>query len=854
MLRRSLLHQRVLAAWLLGSCALAPPRQAEAQVAAAPQIELPRLVDGPLPPYPEHAVGEARVVLLVTLSAEGVVEEASVEKIERPAGEALEPGGDEAFASSALAIVRSYRFSPARRAGQAVRARVRVPLSFVPSVESSTLAPVHQSAPDVHEPAPAHDGDSHLEVTVHGDRPLRTESRAASDYFIHREALEAAPHLEGADVLRTVPGLTSFRGEGLGLAHSYTLRGFDSEHGQDIEFVVGSLPINLPSHIHGQGYADLGFLIGDVVDELRVSAGVSDPKQGDFAVAGSIDVGLGVDPQRRGLSLRSSFGSFDTFRQIVTWAPKESSRESFGAAQYTSTGGFGQNRAGQSASGLVQHRFGSGAVTYRFIGLVHSARADSAGVVRRDDVQAGVVCFHCVYPFATAEAQGTLSQRVMVGFFADYRGPEHATGTVGLWLGHDNFRTQQNYTGFLERSQSLSLTSGLGDLIEQRNKTNSLGLTGRYRTEAFEPFAWAHGTLEVGTDSRFDVVDQSQSLLNATVRNQIWDRRVDAAISAMDLGLWGDLDFQLGELLLLRFGARADVLSYEVDDRLGNRVSQERNQEAFLPGYRRSALGVAAGPRTSLEIRALPWLSLLAAYGEGYRSPQARLLEDGEKAPFTKVHSGDAGIRLRFGDPLELSVAGFVTRLSDDVAFDASEGSLARIGATERLGGTFYAISHPAEWMVTSLSLTYVRAVLLEPPPATAEQPDPPFVAGQAVPYVPPLVARVDSSVRRTLMSDLGGRSLMGRVGVGLSFLAGRPLPYGQTAVPVGLVDASLGLDWGVVQFSLEGYNLLNQSYAAAEYSFVSNWAQNQAPSRIPARHVAAGAPLSFLATIGVTL
>src|SRR5690606_8223281 len=193
---------------------------------------------------------------------------------------------------------------------------------------------------------------------------------------------------------------------------------------------------------------------------------------------------------------------------------------------------------------------------------------------------------------------------------------------------------------------------------------------------------------------------------------------------------------------------RADVLSYESDDRLGNFVPAVRPSDAYIQGHRRSAMGVAAGPRASVEVRPVPWISLLAAYGQGYRSPQARTLDDGESAPFTKVHSGDVGVKFRFGEELELTCEGFFTRLSDDIAFDASEARLERIGATQRLGGTLYALSHPAEWMVTALSLTAVDATLLEPPPATAEEPAPPYVSGQRVPYVPPFVARVDSGVR----------------------------------------------------------------------------------------------------------
>ena len=66
-----------------------------------------------------------------------------------------------------------------------------------------------------------------------------------------------------------LPACTSAVLKARPFAHNYMLRGFDADHGQDIEFRVGGLPINMPSHIHGQGYSDLGFLIAGTVRELR---------------------------------------------------------------------------------------------------------------------------------------------------------------------------------------------------------------------------------------------------------------------------------------------------------------------------------------------------------------------------------------------------------------------------------------------------------------------------------------------------------------------------------------------------------------------------------------------------------
>jgi hypothetical protein len=212
-------------------------------------------------------------------------------------------------------------------------------------------------------------------------------------------------------------------------------------------------------------------------------------------------------------------------------------------------------------------------------------------------------------------------------------------------------------------------------------------------------------------------------------------------------------------------------------------------------------------------------------------------------------------VRLDFGDPLRLTVGGFYTRLSDDIAFDAGEGRLERIGATRRRGATAQLLSRPRPWLVQSLSLTVVDATLLEQPPGTAEDPQPPFVRGQRLPFVPPVVLRADVGAERPLFELHGSAAVVGRAGLGFSFLSPRPLPYGDHSAAVGLLDASVGAKLAPFELSLEGFNLFGRRYAALEYSFPSDWDPNDGVRpRAPARHLAAGAPRSFLVSLGITL
>ncbi len=153
-------------------------------------------------------------------------------------------------------------------------------------------------------------------------------------------------------------------------------------------------------------------------------------------------------------------------------------------------------------------------------------------------------------------------------------------------------------------------------------------------------------------DWRTHDVDQTQNLIQAP-QNETWDQRIDASLRATDVGLFVDSEWRWSRWIKLSGGVRADVLHFDIDDRLGNFIPIFQRQ-SHLPGYRRTALGVAWGPRATLVLEPLlikqesiepteQKLEVFLSYGQGYRSPQARQLDEGENAPFATVHSLETG-------------------------------------------------------------------------------------------------------------------------------------------------------------------------------------------------------------------
>lgn len=93
-------------------------------------------------------------------------------------------------------------------------------------------------------------------------------------------------------MLETVPGLIATQHSGSGKANQYFLRGFNLDHGTDFSASVDGVPINLPTHAHGQGYLDLNFLIPEIIDLVEYKKGPYYSEVGDFSSAGTADINL----------------------------------------------------------------------------------------------------------------------------------------------------------------------------------------------------------------------------------------------------------------------------------------------------------------------------------------------------------------------------------------------------------------------------------------------------------------------------------------------------------------------------------------------------------------------------------
>ncbi|WP_395850791.1 TonB-dependent siderophore myxochelin receptor MxcH [Cystobacter fuscus] len=259
---------------------------------AAPALEAPKLKESAEAPYPPQALEErleAKVVLRLTLDAEGQVTQAEVVG---PAGH----GFDEAAREAALRM----RFEPARRNGTPMPSRILYTYEFQPPPEPTPPAP----------PPPPAGSDEPIEVTVQGPSEGERRRRSAeSVQVIDTENIQREAADLGEALSRT-EGVNVRRSGGLGSRARFSLAGLTDEQ---IRFFVDGVPLELA------GYGpELANVPVNLVQRVEIYQGVVPIRFGSDALGGAVQ--LVTDEEVRGTGAAASYelGSFETHRLTLS--------------------------------------------------------------------------------------------------------------------------------------------------------------------------------------------------------------------------------------------------------------------------------------------------------------------------------------------------------------------------------------------------------------------------------------------------------------------------------------------------------------------------------------------------------
>ena len=128
-------------------------------------------------------------------------------------------------------------------------------------------------------------------VTVQGrEDDLVGIAASSTQGTVGAKEIEDRPILRSGEILETIPGVIITQHAGGGKANQYFLRGFNLDHGTDIAISLDGMPLNLPSHAHGEGYADMNTVIPELVQRVDFQKGPYFADVGNYGSAASANV------------------------------------------------------------------------------------------------------------------------------------------------------------------------------------------------------------------------------------------------------------------------------------------------------------------------------------------------------------------------------------------------------------------------------------------------------------------------------------------------------------------------------------------------------------------------------------
>jgi outer membrane receptor protein involved in Fe transport len=629
-------------------------------------------------------------------------------------------------------------------------------------------------------------------ITATSEQQLIGTPESASEGTVLAEQLGNRPLLRPGEVLEVVPGLVVTQHSGEGKANQYLLRGFNLDHGTDFATRVDGVPVNMPTHAHGQGYSDLNFLIPELVERIDYKKGVYYAEEGDFSAAGAAEIHY-----RRSLDAPFAIlsGGQEGYRRAVLAASAPlGGGDLLLAGQYGRTEGpwvlpEGYDKAG----GLLKYTRGDQdrGGTLEAMGYNGHWRAT-------DQIPLRAVTARIISAFGTIDpTDGGKSRRWSV------------SGDAWRKLGPGELRAEAYaldyqldlFSDFTYFSDPLH-----GDQFEQYDNRRVYGGTLSYSGPL--SLRADDGAFRSGVQFRDDHIDPV-GLYDTTARV----RRKTVSVTqarVTSYALYAAQELQLAPWWRTQVGARFDRYRFDVN--------------ANLPVNSGKASDSIASPKLSMVLG--PWYKTeyFLDAGTGFHSNDARGTTIGVDpndgvTPMGRVNAlvraigAEAGVRTAFVPHLQLAASIWTLKLDSELTLDNDASAVVPRGATRRYGVEIGGYYRPLEGVLIDADLAWTHARYLN------------FnAAGQYLANAPGQVASVGAEFNRP--SGWFG-------GVRIRYLGASPLSQDNSirSRPSLQLDGESGYHLSTdLSVTLSVYNLLGRHDYDIEYYYASQLRGEAAP------------------------
>lgn len=625
-------------------------------------------------------------------------------------------------------------------------------------------------------------------------RPEKNGLRTISDINLNINPVNSSQ-----EILRVVPGLFIGQHAGGGKAEQLFLRGFDIDHGTDISISADGMPANMVSHAHGQGYADLHFLIPETIEKVDFGKGPYYAGQGNFATAGYVNLHTYDKIEKSKVSVE--YGDFNTLRTLGMFDLLKGNKNhhAYLASEYYLSDGPFESPQNFDRLNLMGKYTGwtspSSKLSLQASYFISSW--DASGQIPQRAVDSDLIGRFG----AIDDTEGGQTSRMNLQARLDHVLDEHTFITNKLFFSAYDFELYSNFTFFLNDPLN-------GDQIRQKEERQLMGFESEYQKNLY--LKGFDLEIKGGAGFRNDLVRGNELSRTKNRRSTL------SSISLGDVNesnFYGYLDAEISTgSWLINPAVRFDYFKFLY-------------QDALLPQYQTQAAQKAmASPKLSISYTPTSSLQLYLQNGIGFHSNDTRVVVAREaRQILPPAYGSDLGVNWKPARRLFINSALWHLFMEQEFVYVGDEGIVEAGGRTRRMGIDFGLRYQLLDWLFFDTDLSYAHARAIDEPEGE-----------NYIPLAPVLTTTGGFSVADK--SDFSG-SLRGR------YLGDRPANEDFSTIAEGyfVTDLHLNKTFRSFTYSLIIENLFNTQWKETQFDTESRLSyEEEAVSEI---HFTPGTP-----------
>jgi len=653
------------------------------------------------------------------------------------------------------------------------------------------------------------------EAAVSLDQVVLVSKVNALSNFVNVD-VKASPVKSSQEILRKIPGLIIGQHAGGGKAEQIFLRGFDIDHGTDISIDVDGLPVNMVSHAHGQGYADMHFIIPETIDNIDFGKGAYYANKGNFNTAGYVDLKTKSRIDDNQISLEA--GMFNTIRTVGMLKITEGDNSNaYVASELVLTDGPFESPQNFNRLNLMgRYNFNNHENQELSLSISHfQSKWDASGQIPQRAVDQGLI--HRFGAIDDTEGGNTSRSNFWVNHSKQL--DEHSKVKSKAFISKYDFELFSNFTFFLEDPVN-------ADQIRQKEDRTIIGAETVYEHSVHVGDHDSQLKYEVGMGFRYDDVNDVQ-LSRTKNRQELLERLAYGNIDELNGFGFFNLIYKKNKWTI-NPGLRLDYFKFDYVNLLTETYDSKSENKVFV------------GPKLNVIYAASPDLQIFGKTGIGYHSNDTRVVvaNNGEDI-LPAAYSADLGAIIKPSKKLVINAALWSLFLEQEFVYVGDAAIVEPSGKTRRYGVDFGLRYQLTDWLYANGDINYTYAKSVADP---ADQGS--TFHNHSIPLAPDLTTSGGLSFR-----DLGNLS----GGINYRFVGDRPANEDNSIVAKGyfITDMNLNYAWNNWTVGVIVENLFDTKWNETQFATESRLFNE--PNSFEEIHFTPGMPFYLRGKVSVS-